>query len=105
VLCCVVLHPPHSLTHPPTHSLTHPPTHSPSPETPHPPQPVVYNDGLGGVVGPEEFATFKTVEDLFVILSDAYLNNLPRVEVREEGRKEGRKEGNGAGGQLSGPNE
>ncbi len=43
---------------------------------------MVFNDGLGGVVSPAEFEAYKTVEDLFVILSDAYLNNLPRVEVR-----------------------
>ena len=43
---------------------------------------MVFNDGLGGVVSPEEFQTYKTVEDLFVLLSDAYLNNFQRVEVR-----------------------
>lgn len=52
----------------------HPPTNRPPT--------VVFNDGLGGVVSPAEFQTYKTVEDLFVLLSDAYLNNFQRVEVR-----------------------
>lgn len=62
-----------------------PPSVPAHPHSSHPPvfldRPVVYNDGHGGAVGPEEFAVYKTVEDLFVILADAHLNNLARIEV------------------------
>lgn len=42
---------------------------------------MVYNDEQGGVVGPDDANTYKTVDDLFFILSAAYFNNCQLIEV------------------------
>lgn len=43
---------------------------------------MAYNDEQAGAVQPNEFNAYKTIEDLFLILSGAYFNNYQHIEVR-----------------------